>query len=638
MKLINIKIENFGIYENSHEIPFIGLNNNKLTLIIGRNGAGKTTMLNAIKTAFYGPLVLKVKSITPDYRDFIATQLNKHALANSKNKFTISIEFISNILEADGRYTIERSWQLQDEKLSEMVIVHRNSKLLSPDQSDEFLNTLYRNYPIELFDLFFFDGERIDQLSILNQDIVSVLETAFNLNLYKALKSDLEKYILNKSKNSELSKLELRKEAILSSIEQAHIEEHATIQQLNELKKELATKQQQVEQIKKSGFRPIDELASGQLKQQQKELEDLNKTLKHELIEIIPYTTLKQEINALMKQLKNENTAKKYEVISKEIGKLDAEEIGRSIRLDNSEVVSQVLNYITSKYDSKSNVEKLHDLSIEQFNEIRQFHSKFERYSFESFKAIKKEIDQKRIQLEESKATLIGLQSQDYQDNLTSILMLQSKIDAINFQISSIQERIEQMATTLTKSQNELQQIESQIWKQIKTINIDQIVVKTNTVLEKYIEKINKSKIESIQSETLAMFNHIIRKENFIKHIELNNQSIKFKDHRGKTFGHQHLSAGERQLFTLSLLVSILKTTQRITPLVFDTLLSRLDQNHKERLLEELLINAPEQIIILATDSEIDDYLLTFLEPWINQKIIIDLSSSTNKIMIEGVS
>ncbi len=70
------------------------------------------------------------------------------------------------------------------------------------------------------------------------------------------------------------------------------------------------------------------------------------------------------------------------------------------------------------------------------------------------------------------------------------------------------------------------------------------------------------------------------------------------------------------------------------TPLVFDTLLGRLDQNHKKNIIEKFINQCNDQVIILATDTEIDDSYVNLLKPHLSNMITIEFDNDTNTTAI----
>ena len=624
MRLERIIITNLGIYSGENIIDFTSNNENNLTLIIGKNGAGKTTLLNSIKTAFYGSMIYKVKSINEDYQNYLISLLNNNAKKNSNSSYCVELDFISNILGSDGRYTITREWQYTEQKLTETLIVKKNSRVLNEDDRNDFLNIFYQYYPIELFDLFFFDGEKIDQLSILNYDIIEVLETAFNLNHYKNLKSDLEKYALTKIKNSDLKLLEKEKNEISSKIPVLENKITDILHQITVCKNEINSQETIKIELAKIGFNNLEQFDDSEVKTVQKELDDLNKLYRQTVADKILFLAVKPELNDLTIQLKSESNFTKSNMIKSEIKKIKPDDLKVYLKNYDDNMISQVLNALIDKFESKTQITKIHDVSNEAYNQILKFTKEINSFSYENFELLKNNIESKRQHLDRIKKITTEKQTAEYKMHLDELLAVQTNLSNLNIKYTQLESELSILSNELDELKSKKEDIVNHIWKVLKTTNVDQLLIKTNKVLDEYIHKIKTTKLNTIKNDTLTMFNSIIRKENFISEIILTEHGICFLDFESNELSHLQISAGERQIFTLCLLISILKTTKRVTPLVFDTLLGRLDQNHRQNLLNTLLDSTSGQVIILATDSEIDHDTLNSLSNRINKTIEID--------------
>ena len=74
----------------------------------------------------------------------------------------------------------------------------------------------------------------------------------------------------------------------------------------------------------------------------------------------------------------------------------------------------------------------------------------------------------------------------------------------------------------------------------------------------------------------------------------------------GHAFSRAQLSAGENQLLAIATLWALRELSGRATPVIIDTPLSRLDSQHRQTMLHDFLPRASHQVIVLATDAEID--------------------------------
>ncbi len=82
--------------------------------------------------------------------------------------------------------------------------------------------------------------------------------------------------------------------------------------------------------------------------------------------------------------------------------------------------------------------------------------------------------------------------------------------------------------------------------------------------------------------------------------------SMSLVDASGTLLPAERLSAGERQLLAISTIWAILRASGRPLPLVIDTPLGRLDSIHRSSLVQRFFVGASHQVVLLATDTELD--------------------------------
>ena len=95
------------------------------------------------------------------------------------------------------------------------------------------------------------------------------------------------------------------------------------------------------------------------------------------------------------------------------------------------------------------------------------------------------------------------------------------------------------------------------------------------------------------------------------------------------------LSAGEKQIYAIAILEALARTSGRHLPIIIDTPLGRLDSVHRARLISSYFPNASHQVIILSTDTEVDEDFYSQLSPHISHayKLEYDANASQSKVV-----
>ncbi len=108
----------------------------------------------------------------------------------------------------------------------------------------------------------------------------------------------------------------------------------------------------------------------------------------------------------------------------------------------------------------------------------------------------------------------------------------------------------------------------------------------------------------------------LCRKHAFVDRISVDLATFGMTLHRaGHSFTRARLSAGENQLLAIATLWALRELSGRATPVIIDTPLSRLDSQHRQSMLHDFFPHASHQVILLATDAEIDAAALKLLAP-----------------------
>ena len=128
-------------------------------------------------------------------------------------------------------------------------------------------------------------------------------------------------------------------------------------------------------------------------------------------------------------------------------------------------------------------------------------------------------------------------------------------------------------------------------------------------VLNQFVVRLRKNKVHLLQERTFEMYRLLSSRSGLIKDIVIDDKTyeIRITDRNGHEIRKSGLSAGEKEVFAVSLLWGLAQTSELKLPIIIDTPLSRLDSTHRDNIVNNYFPNAGEQVIILSTDTEIDN-------------------------------
>jgi DNA sulfur modification protein DndD len=162
------------------------------------------------------------------------------------------------------------------------------------------------------------------------------------------------------------------------------------------------------------------------------------------------------------------------------------------------------------------------------------------------------------------------------------------------------------------------------------------LVQNVQKVLEEYKSELLKRKIAQIEQTVSDCFNSLCRKTDTLRRISVNPKtfSVTLYDKRDQALPKEQLSAGEKQIYAVSMLWGLAKTADRPLPVIIDTPLARLDSDHRRLLIHNYFPEASHQVMILSTDTEVDQSYFNDLKREIahSYKLEFDPEESCTKV------
>ncbi|MEK4249479.1 DNA sulfur modification protein DndD [Paenibacillus sp. FSL W7-1287] len=649
MKLTRLRLLNIGGYRGYYEFKLKPKNDTqKVILIGGKNGAGKTTFLDSVKIALFGSLSFGFKTETPIYYDKIKTKLNNTAQAFGESNYEILLDVQMRENFEKIEYTISRKWVLSDSNIKEISSVIRNKIELDRVDKELFFEKLREEFPPQLFEACLFDGEKISQMiseEVLSGYINKTSNILFNLDLFESLEQDL-KHMLKQGNikdelpevENEIMDLEDKQRVVRDDIEYYNIQLAETNVQLYELKNQ---KDELLHQFDIHGglFKEKRDALQNEIFQLEIDRKVMLESNKTDISQLLPMLLVRKElasvVSTLEKEEKNDAATKIKHSISAEL----IENVFADLKLDINRIngeqfvealVTRLKPQISSPIHKASpdQVQEIHNL----FNEIKHFDEK----------VITRRIDQNEVYLRkirELKDTIeANDRASDLQEILESLNDVQKSIGLLELNLININEMIDECKVKDLEYADKLSQLNKEIIDNNKQKNIFTISNQLVSVSREFRYVQIRKKLQSVENELVKILNKLYRKKDFIKKVNINHGTYELTlfNNRGEKLIVEHLSAGEKQILFLSVIWAIKLTSNRELPFIFDTLLGRLDQTHKKAILESYIPQCSEQVIILSTDSEIDLEHYEILKPYIANEYTIEADLTNAKVQVSS--
>ena len=156
---------------------------------------------------------------------------------------------------------------------------------------------------------------------------------------------------------------------------------------------------------------------------------------------------------------------------------------------------------------------------------------------------------------------------------------------------------------------------------------------RTRAALAAYEARVLERRINSLARHFVDCFNGLIRKKRLLSNVRINPDTfdIALVGPEEVEIPKEALSAGERQIFAISMLWALGKTSGRDLPMIIDTPLSRLDRVHRKSLMRDYVPEASRQVILLCTDSELTPDLDKLISPFVARRYEIGVPQGDHR-------
>lgn len=189
-----------------------------------------------------------------------------------------------------------------------------------------------------------------------------------------------------------------------------------------------------------------------------------------------------------------------------------------------------------------------------------------------------------------------------------------SRLDRAEEQRRGIEREISLLEAALEPEINELQAFEARLATFEPKVRGAAAARRLGDELDRWIAAQAASKYDRFAEAVTGSFKRLSHKDQIARVSIGRDGSVALFDANGKDVTEYRLSAGESQLFALSLIAAVNTVADRVLPLVVDTPLSRLDSQHRAGVMK-MLMDRGGQTILLTQPEEIGHRHLSALAP-----------------------
>lgn len=714
MIINNITLKNFRSYEDETTFSFAPKDNKNIVLIGGENGAGKSTLFEAIKLCIYGPITYGYLGQNHNYLTKIKNNINDNAFKNDGVEcfLGLSLSFKDGTEIKD--YYLKRSWIYINQKIHEDFKVYLKDEELKDEDKLYFDKYLKSVIPPSLFDFFFFDGEELSDFFTgknANSNLKESILELFNYDTFEVLKKQLLSHQRAKSKsNTKLEEVQKNYDEISSAVKTIKNEitdlESTLILDEEHLDNLLIKRDKIEENFKNSGGLLDGEKAAinSEIAKIEAERTNLNQDIKDFCNDTLPFLLVSDLLEETRIQIEKEDSLNSYNSVKEKLSG-DIVRSALSKHLNNiinpntyDEIAVDLLNNMFNTSDFK-NVANILQLSSEQKNNINHIIDSL---------LTKRNTLTKDLFNKYNRISQIGSRLKDLKDKLTSsvsdeiLINYLESIHSINEEINTVQSNIAVKKSNISAKHSELQNKEYHLTRArneytslLQNINVLDMSSQLIDYLNELLTNLTKDKIKLIEDEFIEIFSTIIRKENYVNSIiidETFNTTLYInKDYTSnevynviknlgfdgleKKYGHKFLddllkhykvntntelkakiaddvwsgyislstkinindfSNGEKQIYILCLIWAIIKSSGVEIPFIIDTPYARIDETHRNSLTTTYLPNISKQVIILSTNKEIDSELYNVVKPYVCDEYLLLYNSELRKTEVKN--
>ena len=632
MIIQELVLHDYGIYGGRHEIDLTPSSPERPIILIGaRNGRGKTTLLDAINLVLFGNRARLSNRASKSWEEFLRESIHR----KSSGGASVSMRFtVADDLEI-RTYEISRSWVTSGKSLKEYFDVSVNGrpdKVLAEDWNEHIEGIL----PLDVASLNFFDGEKIDELTDpgRSRDVIgAAIRGLLGLGVIERLEADLKVYLRRKQdaaiaegKSDELVALETEEKSLLERVKGRRFEQGQAKVALERAEELLRRWERKAAELGADRWEKRAELEA-----ERSELGANRAALDQQLQGVAAGSAPLRLLSDLLKRTNNQVLVdEEVDMAKRVLGLLESRDARVVAALDEhaARAAHEVFAADRAVWATKAadatvhtvhaNVHALLAAALNETEGPNEVHEVLE------------ELDVIETRLNDVERALMAVPSEEQlAPVLAEIGGGRATVETLNQQFQSLVDEIGHLDSTIERTGQRLVRMREAEAEQQKDAleerRAREYAKRALATIAEVAEMTVARNLAQIETAILQRFSGLIGKQGLVTGVRINRETLELKVQTSNEVDLpvDRMSAGERQLLATAVLWGLSTVAGRSIPLIIDTPLGRLDDEHRQQLATNYFPAAAHQVIILSTNSEFDEALREKIEHAISREYLI---------------
>lgn len=642
MILKRLTLSDFGPYAGCQTLELGPGPERPIVLVGGQNGSGKTTILEAITLCLHGRRGLGPRLSQAAYEQHLQRRLHIAPGGPIATEAALTLEFEHAFSGMTREYAVTRRFVLRKSTIKEELAITCDGEPLTEVGKTAWQDFLDGLMPPGVAGLFLFDGEKVQTLADDDNGgaLADAVRTLLGVDVVGQLSQDLRRLA------TEASPAGRAESDALCDAESALTEIDTRLAELKDGEAKIVTRRdRRLAQVGRTQQRLAQQGGALAAERDQlltdahaaeAEVAACNDELAQLVAGLLPFAIAPRLAKRVSTRLKLEQTSDEARVV---VRRLDASaaELAKKLKATGKQPVIETLkNVLVGDLDL---VEPLNDVSAAERETMRQQLDRARRELPRTASALRRRLVRAQEKLERARMLLAKVPEESALAPIVAELQtLEREVGKFDAELERIEDERRRLNHERLHRVRARDRAAAKLAKATGAGERGALALRAATLLDEFGTALEAQRLEEIEQLTTWYFNRLSHKGELLSAVTIDPATFVVTVRRwdGSELPKESLSAGEKQLFAIAVLWALAEVSRRKLPVVIDTPLARLDQDHRVRLLEQYFPEVSHQVVILSTDTEVDLDAVETLEPKIARQVWLRHDPSQGATTVES--